>query len=123
MPIKPPNTVPEFYSELLRAFGTVSDVNHECGLLPAQYNLDVGVNIAAGQDIQNTGAFYVGVDLESYSNTSMDMVYTGTNTSNDDIFFTPKFAAQAGALNVRIDAYALFDQLVLIQNGNCTINN
>ena len=53
----------------------------------------------------------------------MDMVYTGTNTSTDDIFFTPKFAAQGGATNIRIDAYALFDQLVLIQNGVCTVNN
>ena len=71
----------------------------------------------------------MGVDLESYSNTSMDMVYTGTNTSNDDIFFTPKFAGQPtangaqGAVSIRIDAYALFDQLILIQNGTCTINN
>jgi hypothetical protein len=132
MPIKPPNTRPEIFSELLRAFGTVSDVNHECAIDPSQFNKTIPVDVVAGADPaaratanvpQNTGAFYVGVDLESYSNTSMDMVYTGTNTSNDDIFFTPKFAAQAGALNVRIDAYALFDQLVLIQNGVCTINN
>jgi hypothetical protein len=132
LPIKPPNTRPEIFSELLRAFGTVSDINHECAIDLEQYNAVIPVPITAGivaanpQVPQNTGAFYVGVDLESYSNTSMDMVYTGTNTSNDDIFFTPKFAGQAanpGALSVRIDAYALFDQLVLIQNGTCTINN
>ena len=52
----------------------------------------------------------------------MDSVYTGTNTSTDDIFFTPKFAGQTNAVNIRIDAYALFDQLVLIQNGTCTVN-
>lgn len=132
MPIKPPNSVPECFSELLRAFGTVSDINHECAIDPTQYNKNIPVDVVAGADAaaralanvpQNTGAFYVGVDLESYSNTSMDMVYTGTNTSTDDIFFTPKFAAQAGATNIRIDAYALYDQLILIQNGVCTVNN
>ena len=132
MPIKPPNTIPEFFSELLRAFGTVSDINHECAIDSTQYVKNTPVAVVTGADAaaraaanvpQNTGAFYVGVDLESYSNTSMDMVYTGTNTSTDDIFFTPKFAAQGGATNIRIDAYALFDQLVLIQNGTCTVNN
>jgi hypothetical protein len=127
MPIKPPSSRPEFFSELLRSFGTVSDTNHECAINAEQYfalvPIAITAAIVAANEPQNTGAFYVGVDLESYSNTSMDMVYTGTNTSNDDIFFTPRFAAQGANTNIRIDAYALFDQLVLIQNGVCTINN
>ena len=122
MPVKPPNTIPEFYSELLRSFGTVSDINHECGISSAQYEKKIPADITAAETSQATGAFYVGMDLESYSNTSMDSVYTGTNTSTDDIFFTPKFAGQQNAVNIRIDAYALFDQLVLIQNGICTVN-
>ena len=77
---------------------------------------------AEGAGASVTGAFYVGIDLESYSNTSLDSVYTGTNTSSDDIFFVPKFAGQGTATNVRIDAYALYDQLVLIQNGQVTVN-
>jgi hypothetical protein len=124
MPVKPPNTVPEFFAELLRAFGTVSDINHECGITSIQYNKDIsGVITGAELSPQNTGAFYVGIDLESYSNTSMDSVYTGTNTSTDDIFFTPRFDAQNASTNIRIDAYALYDQLILIQNGVCTVNN
>jgi hypothetical protein len=71
---------------------------------------------------QQTGAFYVGVDMESYSNTSNDTIYSGTNTSTDDIFGVFRFGALAGANNVRIDSYALYDQLVLIQNGVCTVN-
>ena len=128
-PAKSPNTVSEFYSELLRAFGTVSDVNYECSISLEQYNKDFPV-IQAGAEgpaetvQQNSGAFYIGMDLESYSNTSMDTVYTGTNTSTDDIFFTTRFGAQgSAAYNVRIDSYALYDQLILIQNGVCSVNN
>ena len=32
MSVKPPNTNPEFYSELLWAFGTVTDVNQKCSI-------------------------------------------------------------------------------------------
>ena len=133
-PAKAPNTIAEFYAELLRAFGTVSDVNYECSISLEQYTKDFPT-IQAGAEsplgtvggnpaLQNTGAFYIGMDLESYSNTSMDTVYTGTNTSTDDIFFTPRFGPQgAAASNIRIDSYALYDQLILIQNGVCTVNN
>jgi hypothetical protein len=126
MPVKPPNTYPEFYSELLRAFGTVSDVNQECGISIEQYRKDVPVAMAGAETslASQTGAFYVGVDLESYSNTSNDTIYSGTNTSTDDIFGVFRFDAQGNGVtnNVRIDSYALFDQLILIQNGVCTVN-
>ena len=124
MPVKPPNTKPEFYSELLRAFGTVTDVNQECSITIEQYTKDVAVEMAGAEGVgaQQSGAFYVGVDMESYSNTSNDTIYSGTNTSTDDIFGVFRFGSIAGANNVRIDSYALFDQLVLIQNGVCTVN-
>lgn len=128
-PIKAPNSTSEFYSELLRAFGTVSDINLESSISVTQYFKDepiAMVNAAGEQPFQNTGAFYVGIDLESYSNTSMDSVYTGTNTSNDDIYFLPKFSNTAqGAVafgNIKVDAWALYDQLILIENGTCRVN-
>ena len=125
LPTKSPNTYPEFFSELMRSFGCVSDVNHETNVSVDSYNkqLPIAMTAAATPAAVNTiGAFYVGLDLESYSNTSMSEVYTGTNTSNDDIFFIPRFSANTANTVVRVDAYALFDQLVLIQNGQVTVN-
>ena len=123
-PNKPPNSVPEFFSELLRAFGTVSDINQECSVNGVLYSMDNPVDMANTEaaGASQTGSFYVGIDLESYSNTSLDTVYTGTNTSTDDIFFVPRFLGQNNSTNIRIDAYALYDQLILIQNGVCTVN-
>jgi hypothetical protein len=130
LPVKPPNTTAEYYSELLRAFGTVSDVNQECSLTLEQYTKDIPVamTVAEVTPASQTGGFYVGIDLESYSNTSNDTIYSGTNTSTDDIFGVFRFDGQLNSLgtatthSVRIDSYALFDQLVLIQNGVCTVN-
>ena len=125
LPTKAPNTYPEFFSELMRSFGCVSDVNHETNVSVDGYNkqLPLAMTGAANPAGVNTiGSFYVGLDLESYSNTSMSDVYTGTNTSNDDVFFVPRFGVNNANTNVRVDAYALFDQLILIQNGQVTVN-
>jgi hypothetical protein len=126
LPTKSPNSYPEMFSELMRAFGCVADVNHETNLSVDSYTKALpqtltGAGAPAG--VNTIGAFYVGIDLESYSNTSMsEGVYTGTNTSNDDIFFIPRFGANAANTIVRVDAYALFDQLILIENGQVRVN-
>lgn len=125
LPTKSPNTYPEFFSELMRSFGCVADINHESNVSVDGYSKQTpqtmtGANLPVG--INTIGSFYVGIDLESYSNTSMSDVYTGTNTSNDDVFFTPRFAANTANTVVRVDAYALFDQLILINNGQVSVN-
>ena len=114
VPTKPPSTIPEFFSEFLRAIGSVSDINHECNFRLSQY--------AQPLPTANDGAtasFYVGIDLESYSSTPLDTVYSGLNTSSDDIFANLRFAGQTADTNVRIDTYALYDVLINIENGQC----
>jgi hypothetical protein len=121
IPAKNPNSPAEMFSELLRAFGCVSDVNHETNVSKTSYEKNVaavitGAGTPASENV--IGSFYVGLDLESYANTNIsDGVYTGTNTSSDDIFFVPRFAANTANTNVRVDSYALYDQLILISNG------
>jgi hypothetical protein len=107
---------------VLRSFGTVSDINQETSLTITQYSRDAPTLQAGAETEQQTGGFYVGIDLESYSNTSMDSVYTGTNTSTDDIFWVGRFNNQNNVGNVRVDAWALYDQLILIENGVCRVN-
>jgi hypothetical protein len=127
IPAKSPNTSAEFFSELLRAFGSVSDVNHETNIIRLSYEKDRPAALTA-LDTPSTetyvGSFYVGLDLESYSNANIsDGVYTGVNTSNDDIFFVPRFGSSNNAnTSVRVDSYALYDQLILINNGQVSVN-
>ena len=72
-------------------------------------------------DIADTvGAFYLGLDLESYSNTDMTSVYSGYNSSKEDILFNPTFNGQANAVDIRIDTYALYDCLISLENGVAT---
>ena len=114
VPTKPPSTIPEFFAEFLRAIGSSTDINHECNLRLSQYAqpLPLGGDPA-------TSSFYIGIDLESYSSTPLDTVYSGLNTSTDDIFANLRFAGQTADRNVRIDTYALYDVLINIENGQC----
>ena len=89
-------------------------MNHECNIKPTSFfkkTPDVAIIC---------GAFYLGLDLESYSNTDMTSVYSGYNSSTEDIFFTPTFNGQGAAIDVRIDTYALFDCLISLENGVAT---
>jgi len=115
VPTKPPSTIPEFFGEFLRAISSVGDINHECNLRYSQYAQPIPV----ASDNNGTGSFYVGIDLESYSSTPLDTVYSGLNTSTDDIFANLRFAAQGADRNIRIDTYALYDVLITIENGQC----
>ena len=122
VPTKPPGSVPEFFGELLRAIGCVSDLNHEPSINLTNYDvesLELNNEDADTPSINSGSAcFFVGLDLESYSNSGLNDVYQGYNSTTDDIFFNPRFGTvTAGAGSVRIDSYAYFDQVIIIKDG------
>jgi len=114
IPAEPPNTVPQFISEMERALGSAS-----ARISPSSYTVATASANALGTvgAANSSGVFAVGVETESYSSAPMGSVYQGLNTSTDDIFWQGTFGANAGAPVVRFDAYASFDQLITIDNG------
>ena len=47
--------------------------------------------------------------------------FAGWNSSTDDIYYIPTFAAQTNAKVVRFDAFALFDSLLVFENNTCYV--
>jgi hypothetical protein len=125
VPTRAPSCIAEFFGEAIRAIGCVSDLNHEPNINMDIYNVAIPIAnaetaiCAAGTTASD--CFYVGLDLESYSNSGMSNVYQGYNSSTDDIFFTPRYKSTAPAVVARIDTYAYFDQVVVIENGFCSV--
>lgn len=116
VPAEPPTTIPQYVAEMERALGSAS-----ARISPSSYTYrQVNQSIPVTTQVYS-GAFAVGVETESYSSAPMGSVYQGLNTSTDDIFFQPTFAGQASSINVRIDAYASFDQLITIDNGQVIV--
>ena len=125
VPTKAPSCLPEFFGELIRAIGSVSDLNHEPSININTYDMqasDASTETAADYDgCSASSNFYLGLDLESYSSSGMETVYQGYNSSTDDIFFMPRFSSGAPTVTARIDTYAYFDQVILIENGFATL--
>lgn len=76
----------------------------------------------------NAGSFYVGIDLENYSSASKNSIFSGYNSNTDDIFWQPTFnptanttalsgiGANGTSFNLRIDAFANYDCVVVFQD-------
>jgi len=64
----------------------------------------------------------IGIDLEIYSNSSnKNQIFAGYNTSNDDLYLQVLFNGLAGNTVVRADTYAMYDAVMICENGVCSI--
>lgn len=119
MPSKPVNSYQECFAELLKAAGSFSDINHQPSIEKFTYTAAVPVaNSALGNS--NSNSFIIGLDMETYSNANKDSIFSGFNSLTDDIYATLNFQDGLGAVG-RFDAFALFDQVVVFENGTCYV--
>ena len=91
----------------------------------------VSTDAVAGSTVGNasSGSFYVGLDLENYCAASKDGIFSGYNSNTDDIFWVPTYnqvSATAGGINtlnpqMRFDAFACFDQVLIFQDGTAFV--
>ena len=131
LPSKVPDNVAEMFAETCKAIASISDLNHHPSIEFTSYTVDnSGINNDVSQAIgtavmsvsnTNSGSFYVGLDLENYANSDKSQIFAGWNSSTDDIYYIPTFAAQTNATVVRFDAFALFDSLLVFENNTCYV--
>jgi hypothetical protein len=137
VPTKQPENYIEMYSELIKAIGSLSDVNHAPSIELLSYSgglyknddnanavtlpTQVGTTANSSNNI-NSGSFYVGLDLENYPNADKDKIWAGYNSRNDDIFFLPKFGTLQAATNISFGLYCMFDAELTFANGQCYIS-
>ena len=119
-PAKAPSTTVEFFSELLKSVGSMSDLNHQPSIDLRSYAYDTSAaNSING--ITSSGSFYIGLDLENWASAPKDQIFSGWNSNTDDIYVVLDYPAQASAINVRYDAYAMFDTLLICDNNTAFV--
>jgi arabinogalactan endo-1,4-beta-galactosidase len=88
------------------------------------YSYNKTVNVANTENatimdqssISNT--FILGCDLEVYANAEKDAIFSGYNSTTDDIFIQLQFGGITSAIaSVRFDFYALYDSLLVSENN------
>ena len=137
VPTKAPENYIEMYAELIKAIGSLSDINHAPAIELASYSgglyksddannaLTLPTQVGAALTSSNnasSSSFYVGIDLENYPNADKDKIWAGYNSRNDDIFFLPKFSALAAATNISFGLYCMFDAELTFSNGQAYIS-
>ena len=128
-PPKVSNTLPEMFAECLKATGSISDINQQPSIDKTSYSLITSLNSAALLDTatsvsnQQSGSFYIGIDLENYANAPKDQIFTGYNTNTEDIYAMINYNTQTGATaaNCRFDAFCNFDCVVICENQTAYI--
>ena len=128
------------FSEVCKAVASISDLNHHPSIEMASYSVnvstkndtalmgDIASTLASGSAATptlcpsnvNSGSFYVGLDLENYANSDKSQIFAGWNSSTDDIYYIPTFAANT-ATTARFDAFALFDSLLVFENNTAYV--
>jgi hypothetical protein len=118
LPSTQPASVPEFYSEAVKCFGSLADLAFQPSVDLISYGLDVPNTIASAGDasLLDSGSFVVGIDMEVYSNADKSSIFAGTNTNNSDIFFNANFTP-AGNVTILQTSFAAYDQVLVAENG------
>ena len=119
MPSKAPDNKTEMFAELLKAIGSMSDLNFQPSIEQASYELATTIqNDAANFRYIHSGSFYIGIDLENYVSAPKDTMFAGYNSNTDDIFAVINLTPSAD-LTPRFDAFAMFDSTLTFINGTC----
>ena len=118
MPTKAPSNIQEQFCELLKAIGSISDIGHQPSIEKASYSqLSTAQFTAANQLTKSSGSFYIGLDLESFANANKDSIFAGYNSNTDDIFCVLNYGNSVTAATNRLDAFALFDCVIVLENN------
>ena len=150
LPSKAPNTYPEMFSELVKTIGSMSDINHQpsidlysyCGSNTVYKGSSTALTVVSSTNLWgplanndsatsyagnvSSGSFYIGIDLENYTNADKSTVFAGYNSNTDDIYLNANFGpctlgAAATTLTQRFDSYAMFDSVLVFQNGTAYV--
>jgi hypothetical protein len=133
IPTKAPDSVAEFFSEAVKSVASMSDLSHQTSIEFNSYTQDVPAANAGDASIAltapiyqtsavNSGSFVVGIDLENYANADKGAIFSGWNSNTDDIYFIPTFNQNNPAVaSCRFDAFAMFDTVLVFENGTCFV--
>jgi len=120
LPSSAPTTVPEFYNEAIKCFGSIADLQLQpsADLISYQLNVPNTVATLTQASTLDSGSFIIGLDMEIYQATSTQSIFAGTNTNNSDIFLLASYTP-AGNVTIFQTGFASFDQVLVFENGVC----
>jgi hypothetical protein len=120
LPSTAPNAIPEIYSEALKCFGSLADLNLQPSIDLVSYQQDIPTNVTSLTDasVSDSGSFITGIDMEVYQAADKASIFAGTNTNTSDIFYIVNHTP-SGNVTIQQTAFASYDQVLVFENGVC----
>lgn len=120
LPSTAPTNPAEIYTEAIKCFGSVADMQLQPSIDLTAFTLNVPNTIAGiiEAGTEDSGAFLIGIDMEIYQNADKSSIFSGTNTNTSDIFSIINYYAPS-AVTVLQTAFACYDQVLVFENGVC----
>jgi hypothetical protein len=120
LPSTAPVSFPEIYTEAVKCFGSLADLQLQPSIDNTAFSLNLP-NTVAGlveASTEDSGSFLVGIDMEVYQNADKSSIFAGTNTNTSDIFAIINYFT-ASATTILQTAFASYDQVLVYENGVC----
>jgi hypothetical protein len=120
LPSTAPTSIPEIYSEAVKCFGSLADLQVQPSIDNTAFSLNVPNTVASlvEASTEDSGAFLIGIDMEVYQNADKGSIFAGTNTNTSDIFsIINYYQATGAAITVLQTAFACYDQVLVFENG------
>lgn len=120
LPSTQPTSIPEIYSEAVKCFGSLADLQLQPSIDNTAFSLNAPNTVAGLTEAstEDSGAFLIGIDMEIYQNADKASIFAGTNTNTSDIFSIINYFS-SGAITVLQTAFACYDQVLVYENGVC----
>lgn len=120
LPSTAPVTMPEIYTEAIKCFGSVADLQNQPSINNDAFVLDapVAVTTLNGSFLTNSGGHLLGIDLETYQNVDKASIFAGINSNTSDCFAIVNYFS-ASAITILQTAFACYDQVLVYENGVC----
>lgn len=120
LPSTAPVTMPEIYTEAIKCFGSVADLQNQPSINNDAFVLDapVAVTTLNGSFLTNSGGHLLGIDLETYQNVDKSAIFSGINSNTSDCFAIVNYFS-ASAITILQTAFACYDQVLVYENGVC----
>jgi hypothetical protein len=125
LPSTAPSSVPEYFNEVCKCFGSIADLQLQPSVDFTSYTTDAPTAAVADSTaalIANSGSFVTGIDMQVYSNTNLSTIFAGTNTNNVDTYYVAEYnqsTVGGPGATVLQTAFATFDQVLVFEGGNC----
>lgn len=128
VPSKHPNTHQLMWTYFASALGSPYSLDFSPAISLHSYDtLDVpaasteAASNADGALSSIAGAFSIGQELTSFPSANQDQMFSGRNTSTEDIYLNMIFGANTTTPAVRFDGYALHHAVLICENGSASI--